>query len=204
MTTRIRGAHGTVVADLARHPSLLAAKLDPGAIADWCAKGGADDERVTVEVVATDDDGTLLLRRTERHTGAVETIPLPPKLFAGAAYEGLRHSHQVLLDLIGTGPYTVTQGRKEIEAIGHAALRQAIFDCCKDGIEISRFKGLGEMNSEQLRETAMAPSTRTLLQVNMESAAEADALFVTLMGDQVEDRRAFIESHARDAQGIDV
>ena len=204
MTTRIRGAHGTVVADLARNQSLLAAKLDPGAIADWFAKGGADDERCTIEVVATDDDGTLLLRRTERHTGAVETIPLPPKLFTGAAYEGLRHSHQVLLDLIGTGPYTVTQGRKEIEAIGHAALRQAIFDCCKDGIEISRFKGLGEMNSDQLRETAMAPSTRTLLQVNMESAAEADALFVTLMGDQVEDRRAFIESHARDAQGIDV
>ena len=204
MTTRIRGAHGTVVADLARHPSLLAAKLEPAAIADWFAKGGADDERSTIEVVATDDDGTLLLRRTERHTGAVETIPLPPKLFTGAAYEGLRHSHETLLGLVGTGPFTVTQGRKEIEAIGHAALRQAIFDCCKDGIEISRFKGLGEMNSEQLRETAMAPSTRTLLQVTMESAAEADALFVTLMGDQVEDRRAFIESHARDAQGIDV
>ena len=204
MTTRIRGAHGTVVADLARHPSLLAAKLEPAAIADWFAKGGADDERSTIEVVATDDDGTLLLRRTERHTGAVETIPLPPKLFTGAAYEGLRHSHETLLALVGTGPFTVTQGRKEIEAIGHAALRQAIFDCCKDGIEISRFKGLGEMNSEQLRETAMAPSTRTLLQVTMESAAEADALFVTLMGDQVEDRRAFIESHARDAQGIDV
>jgi DNA gyrase subunit B len=50
----------------------------------------------------------------------------------------------------------------------------------------------------------MAPQTRTLLQVTMESAAEADAMFVTLMGDQVEDRRAFIESHARDAQGIDV
>jgi DNA gyrase subunit B len=204
MTTRMRGAFGPIAAELAKHPSLLEDNVDPTAIGDWFAKGGADDERVTVEVVSTDDDGTMLLRRTERHTGAVETIPLQLRLFTGAAYEGLRRSHQRMLELVGPGPFTVTQGRKEVEAIGHAALRDAIFDCCKDGIEISRFKGLGEMNADQLRDTAMAPSTRTLLQVTMESAAEADAMFVTLMGDQVEDRRAFIESHARDAQGIDV
>jgi DNA gyrase subunit B len=204
MTTRMRGAFGPTAAELAKHPSLLVANVDPTAIGDWFAKGGADDERVTVEVVSTDDDGTMLLRRTERHTGAVETIPLQLRLFTGAAYEGLRRSHQRMLELVGPGPFTVTQGRKEVEAVGHAALRDAIFDCCKDGIEISRFKGLGEMNADQLRDTAMAPSTRTLLQVTMESAAEADTMFVTLMGDQVEDRRAFIESHARDAQGIDV
>jgi DNA gyrase subunit B len=204
MTTRMRGAFGPIAAELAKHPSLLEDNVDPTAIGDWFAKGGADDERVTVEVVSTDDDGTMLLRRTERHTGAVETIPLQLRLFTGAAYEGLRRSHQRMLELVGPGPFTVTQGRKEVEAIGHAALRDGIFDCCKDGIEISRFKGLGEMNADQLRDTAMAPSTRTLLQVTMESAAEADAMFVTLMGDQVEDRRAFIESHARDAQGIDV
>jgi DNA gyrase subunit B len=204
MTTRMRGAFGPIAAELAKHPSLLEDNVDPTAIGDWFAKGGADDERVTVEVVSTDDDGTMLLRRTERHTGAVETIPLQLRLFTGAAYEGLRRSHQRMLELVGPGPFTVTQGRKEVEAVGHAALRDAIFDCCKDGIEISRFKGLGEMNAEQLRETAMAPATRTLLQVTMESAAEADALFVTLMGDQVEERREFIEAHARDAQGIDV
>jgi len=204
MTTRMRGAHGPVIAEIATHPSLLSAKLEPADIPAWFAAGSADTEHATVEVVSTDDDGTLLLRRTERHTGAVETIALPSSLFSGVAYEGLRRSHLKLIGLVGTGPYTVTQGRKEAEAVGHAALRQAIFDCCKDGMEISRFKGLGEMNAEQLRDTAMAPQTRTLLQVTMESAAEADAMFVTLMGDQVEDRRAFIEAHARDAQGIDV
>jgi DNA gyrase subunit B len=203
-TTRIRSAHGSTVADLARHPQLLEADLDADAIADWFAAGSAGDEISEVEALASDDDGMLLLRRTERATGAVETIPLPLAIFAGAGYEGLRKSHRRLLELVGPGPFTVTQGRREIEATGHAALRQAIFDCCKDGIEISRFKGLGEMNAEQLRETAMAPATRTLLQVTMESAAEADALFVTLMGDQVEERREFIEAHARDAQGIDV
>ena len=204
MTTRMRGAFGPIVAELAKHPSLLEANVEPAAISEWFAKGGADDEFVTVEVTSTETDGSIMLRRTERHTGAVETIPLPLNLFTGAAYEGLRRSHKRLLELVGPGPFMVTQGRKEIEAVGHAALREAIFDCCKDGIEISRFKGLGEMNADQLRDTAMAPQTRTLLQVTMESAAEADAMFVTLMGDQVEDRRAFIESHARDAQGIDV
>ena len=204
MTTRMRGAFGPIAAELAKHPSLLEANVEPAAISDWFAKGGADDEHVTVEVTSTETDGPIMLRRTERHTGAVETIPLPLSLFTGAAYEGLRRSHRRLLELVGPGPFMVTQGRKEIEAVGHAALREAIFDCCKDGIEISRFKGLGEMNADQLRDTAMAPQTRTLLQVTMESAAEADAMFVTLMGDQVEDRRAFIESHARDAQGIDV
>ncbi len=204
MTTRMRGAFGPIVAELAKHPSLLEANVEPAAISEWFANGGADDEFVTVEVTSSDEDGSIMLRRTERHTGAVETIPLPLNLFTGAAYEGLRRSHKRLLELVGPGPFTVTQGRKLIEAVGHAALREAIFDCCKDGIEISRFKGLGEMNADQLRDTAMAPQTRTLLQVTMESAAEADAMFVTLMGDQVEDRRAFIESHARDAQGIDV
>jgi len=203
-TTRIRSAHGGVVADLVRHPSLLAADLAPEAVPAWFEGGGADDERHTVEVVATDPDGTLLLRRTERHTGAVETISLAPAIFAGPAYAALRTSHARLSELVGPGPFHVAQGRRESDAVGHAALRDAIFECCKDGLEISRFKGLGEMNAEQLRETAMAPRTRTLLQVTMESAAEADALFVTLMGDQVEERREFIESHARDAQGIDV
>jgi DNA gyrase subunit B len=189
---------------LARHPALLAANVDPERIGAWFGEGGADDDRFTVEVVATDQDGTLLLRRTERHTGAVETISLAASIFTGQAYAALRASHARLDELVGPGPFHVAQGRKEIDAVGHAALREAIFDCCKDGLEISRFKGLGEMNAEQLRETAMAPQTRTLLQVTMESAAEADALFVTLMGDQVEERREFIESHARDAQGIDV
>jgi len=203
-TTRVRSAHGGVVADLVRHPSLLAADLAPEAVPAWFEGGGADDERHTAEVVATDPDGTLLLRRTERHTGAVETISLASAIFAGPAYAALRTSHARLTELVGAGPFHVAQGRREADAVGHAALRDAIFECCKDGLEISRFKGLGEMNAEQLRETAMAPRTRTLLQVTMESAAEADALFVTLMGDQVEERREFIESHARDAQGIDV
>ena len=72
------------------------------------------------------------------------------------------------------------------------------------GLQITRFKGLGEMNAEELRETTLDPANRTLLQVSMEDAAAADDLFRILMGDKVEPRREFIEKHALEVRNLDV
>ena len=72
------------------------------------------------------------------------------------------------------------------------------------GLQITRFKGLGEMNAEELRQTTLDPANRTLLQVKMDDASAADDLFRILMGDKVEPRREFIEKHALDVRNLDV
>ena len=82
------------------------------------------------------------------------------------------------------------------EAPTFEVLRSAVLEVARRGINVQRFKGLGEMNAEQLRETTMDPESRTLQQVGMEDAAAADQLFAMLMGEVVEPRRNFIEKYA--------
>ena len=74
----------------------------------------------------------------------------------------------------------------------------------KQGIEVKRFKGLGEMNAEELWATTMDPARRTLLRVTLEGASNAEAMFSTLMGEDVERRRRYIEEHALDVKNLDV
>ena len=86
----------------------------------------------------------------------------------------------------------------------YAEVVEFLFDQGKRGQSIQRYKGLGEMNPEQLWETTMDPERRTLLQVNIEDSVEADEIFTILMGDEVEQRRQFIEKHALDVKNLDV
>src|SRR5205814_1545133 len=99
-------------------------------------------------------------------------------------------------ELAGTPPFHVRFGESSSDATTFAELHDAVLAVAQRGIHYYRFKGLGEMDAEELRETTMDPETRTLMQVTMEDAASADIVFSVLMGDQVEPRRAFIEDNA--------
>ncbi|MDQ3635505.1 MAG: DNA topoisomerase (ATP-hydrolyzing) subunit B [Acidobacteriota bacterium] len=101
-------------------------------------------------------------------------------------------------------PFTMTKKDEILETEDRIELLDAIIGGAKKEIGIQRYKGLGEMNPEQLWETTMNPEGRVLLQVRIEDAIETDEIFTILMGDQVEPRRAFIESNALDVKNLDV
>ncbi|MBP2028567.1 DNA gyrase subunit B [Acetoanaerobium pronyense] len=100
--------------------------------------------------------------------------------------------------------YKIKKGRKEIYAYSDAQLNQVLEEIGRNQVDIQRYKGLGEMNAEQLWDTTMNPDTRTLLKVTIEDASMADDVFSMLMGDKVEPRRLFIQENARYVKNLDV
>jgi DNA gyrase subunit B len=100
--------------------------------------------------------------------------------------------------------YLLKKGKQEFYAYDDEERERIAARLGNTGVGLQRYKGLGEMNPEQLWKTTMNPETRTLLQVDLENAAEADKIFTTLMGDQVAPRRKFIEDHARYVRNLDV
>jgi DNA gyrase subunit B len=112
--------------------------------------------------------------------------------------------HKELAELVGTPPFQVKLGDNGKAAPTFEDLRASVLAIAQRGIDYYRFKGLGEMDADELRDTTMDPASRTLVQVTMEDAASADLVFSMLMGDQVEPRRAFIEENARLVSNLDV
>jgi DNA gyrase subunit B len=100
--------------------------------------------------------------------------------------------------------YVLRRGDNETGLEDLRALPGAIRAAGEKGLQITRFKGLGEMNAEELRETTLDPANRTLLRIQMDDVSGADDLFRVLMGDQVEPRREFIQKHALDVRNLDV
>jgi DNA gyrase subunit B len=149
-------------------------------------------------------DTGYLVRIVELETNTARTIELPSAMLSAPTYASVRAAYEKLAQSVGLPPFALGHGKKRARAETFPALRGAALELAKEGIQISRFKGLGEMNADQLWETTMDPSRRMLLRVEVEDAAAADAVFSMLMGDQVEPRREFIEQNARDVRFLDV
>lgn len=100
--------------------------------------------------------------------------------------------------------FKVKKGKDIVYAYNEEDLNKLLAKIGREKVEIQRYKGLGEMNAEQLWETTMDPAVRTILQVNLEDAVEADETFTILMGDKVDPRREFIHAHAKDVRNLDI
>jgi DNA gyrase subunit B len=150
------------------------------------------------------DDDQFRIRVVETETSAARNIAVPIELLASPIYRGLRAAYAKLADQLGPPPFTVIVGKEPVVAESFDALRGVVLDAAKQGIQVSRFKGLGEMNAEQLWETTMDPAKRLLIRVEVEDASAADQVFSMLMGDAVEPRRLFIEENATNVKFLDV
>ncbi len=166
------------------------------------AKDPKEEPFETELVKATKDE--LVVKAIHRRSGLARTHKLPAELFKSTDYRKLVEVHSDLLKQVGRPPFQVSLNSKRREADSFGELRRAVLDLARQGVSLQRFKGLGEMNAEQLRETTMDPATRTLQQVTIEDATTAERVFSDLMGDKVEPRKAFIEKHARDVRFLDV
>ncbi len=169
---------------------------DADALIELVRRVDPENEPYTTEIVSV-DDGLVRVKAVERRTNLARTFRLRRSLFDANEYRQLARVHAELERLAGTPPFTVKLGNEDEQALSFEDLRSVVMDVAGKGANLQRFKGLGEMNPEQLRETTMDPETRTLAQVTMDDAAAADRLFTMLMGDKVEPRRDFIESNAR-------
>ncbi|HEY7966132.1 MAG TPA: DNA topoisomerase (ATP-hydrolyzing) subunit B [Solirubrobacteraceae bacterium] len=207
LSTSLRSVHG---ADVVRFVS-QAAILDAGAqtaddvvaLLKNAAKQTNGDSAHAAELVSADAE-ELHVRVTEKRTGFTRTQRLRRSLFDSNDYRGLVAAHGRLAEFAGRPPFDVALGDSHEVALTFDELRAAVLSISQKGVPVQRFKGLGEMDAEQLGETTMDPRSRTLAQVNVNDAVEADRVFSMLMGDQVEPRRDFIEANARAVANLDV
>jgi DNA gyrase subunit B len=151
-----------------------------------------------------DDPVELVVRAVERKTGHARVHRIPQALIAAPDYQQLVRVHGQLMQLAGTPPFTLQLADGSAEANSFEELRRCVLQLAGKGVQLQRFKGLGEMNASQLKETTMHPESRTLIQVTMDDASQAERIFTMLMGDKVEPRREFIEANARDVSNLDV
>ncbi|MFO1454701.1 MAG: DNA topoisomerase (ATP-hydrolyzing) subunit B [Steroidobacteraceae bacterium] len=149
------------------------------------------------------DGNAARIHVQKREHGTTTDKFLTREFFDSAEYQRIADLSTTLAGLIGEGAF-VTRGEARAEIQGFKAAIEWLFEQAKRGQQIQRYKGLGEMNPDQLWDTTINPETRRLMQVRIEDAVAADDIFTTLMGDAVEPRREFIERNALTVANLDV
>jgi DNA gyrase subunit B len=193
----LRAAHGHGVINFLQQARLLEEQItDVDALLRHIAKDGKNGESYSAELLS-ENEHEVVIRTVEIKTGLATTHHVPRATLDADEYHQLAEVHRELVELVGDPPFHVRLGESAQDAATFDDLRETVLSVAQRGIEYYRFKGLGEMDAHELRETTMDPSSRTLVRVTMEDAASADMVFSMLMGDQVEPRRAFIEENAR-------
>jgi DNA gyrase subunit B len=156
-----------------------------------------------LKVAPDTEHGGFKIVASARAAGVRKPTTIDFEFMDSPEFADLVAIHKDLI-VMGESPYILEHGTDLIDFARLEELADKVNELGKKGLAIQRYKGLGEMNPEQLWETTMDPARRTLLQVRVEDAYEADRLFSTLMGDLVEPRRAFIENNALNVRNLDV
>ncbi len=154
------------------------------------------------EVEERHEDSTFSFPVTHKTNGWERKVWIKAEVTESVEYRRLLEIHENLIG-IGAGPFHVDDGKNPVTIQNMGDLLSAVLDVGKRGYTIQRFKGLGEMNPDQLWETTMTPDNRILQQVRVEDDVEADNIFTILMGDLVEPRRKFIEDNALEVANLD-
>jgi DNA gyrase subunit B len=199
----LRGQYGPDMVRFLGESGLLENRAaDADAVAELLSRAVPVDGHLNELIERSADE--LRVRVTENTTGFARTYRLRASLFESGDYQQLIARHAALVELAGVPPFTIALGDARMVARSFEDLRTAVLTLSQKGVDLNRFKGLGEMNADQLAETTMDPTHRTLAQVTIDNAIEADKVFSMLMGDQVEPRRDFIERNARLVTNLDV
>jgi DNA gyrase subunit B len=164
--------------------------------------GNGGSFTATLDRGDSDGEGVRIEIRKVQH-GMGTTRYLPREFFDTNEYGHIVSLAAKLHDLIGSGAY-IARGDKQVDVESFAEAIEWLMGEARKGQSVQRYKGLGEMNPAQLWDTTVNPETRRLMQVKIEDAVKADEIFTTLMGDQVEPRREFIEKNALSVSNLDV
>jgi DNA gyrase subunit B len=200
----LRGSYGHEAVNFMAESGLLDDKVeDAETLLKLLTRVETNGRPFTTEVVS-EDAAEIVVRAVERKSGLARTHKLRRSLLDDHEYRQLVRLHEQLVATAGTPPFTISLGDRQAEALTFGGVREEVLTLARHGVNVNRFKGLGEMNPSQLRDTTMDPSRRTLVRVTVEDAAQADRIFSMLMGDAVEPRRAFIEENARSVAHLDV